>query len=331
MKDDDFPVHYHPRPSRLQSVALWAILLIVVFAAGVFCGSSASAETTAGPLEPAAGTWRAYRGTGYTTLVCSASSETAVMACAAADAQRRSATTRYQLRYPNRYILITYVVPPVDCVVSIWSDWAGGVCAGGTQARQETRSRAVVTQPANGGAVCPALTETRTAAQPCTVPDPTAWTHCANQGELCPFGGTRRLRYGADTRWIERDIAAENGGWVCDNRLGNPAVGATKTCQLQGAVTPLPDPPPTGTGQARLHSWSAPTANTDGTPAQVTGYRIVYGQLPAELVHTVEVLDPTTRSYIVTQLGAGTWYFAVRAVASGQESAISNVVAKSVL
>lgn len=67
---------------------------------------------------------------------------------------------------------------PVDAVVSAWSDWAGGawsVCSNGTQTRTETRTRTVVT-PANGGAT-PALSETRTASQPCTVtPPPTPGT-----------------------------------------------------------------------------------------------------------------------------------------------------------
>lgn len=74
--------------------------------------AGAYAATTVGSLEPTAGTWRAYRGTGFTTLVCSANSEAAVLACAAADAERRSATTRYQIRYPNRYATVTYSAPP---------------------------------------------------------------------------------------------------------------------------------------------------------------------------------------------------------------------------
>jgi hypothetical protein len=61
---------------------------------------------------------------------------------------------------------------PVDCVVSQFSDWTGGAwsqCVNNTQSRTETRTRTILTQPANGGLACPALTETRTATQSCTV------------------------------------------------------------------------------------------------------------------------------------------------------------------
>lgn len=53
---------------------------------------------------------------------------------------------------------------PVDCVLSSWGPW--GPCVGG----QQTRTRTIVTQPANGGTACGPLTET----QACVVePAPT--------------------------------------------------------------------------------------------------------------------------------------------------------------
>lgn len=86
-----------------------------LIAAAALCATVGLAETTVGSLEPAAGTWRAYRGTGFATPVCSASSEADVLKCAAGDAERRSTTTRYQIRYPNRYVTATYkAAPPPD-------------------------------------------------------------------------------------------------------------------------------------------------------------------------------------------------------------------------
>lgn len=66
--------------------------------------------------------------------------------------------------------------PPIDCVVSAWTmtsagPW-GACSAAGTQTRDEVWGRTVTTQPANGGAACPALTETRTGTQACTVEPP---------------------------------------------------------------------------------------------------------------------------------------------------------------
>ncbi len=48
---------------------------------------------------------------------------------------------------------------PVDCQVSEWSDWStcDKTCGGGTQSRM----RSVLVQPQNGGAACPALSETQ--------------------------------------------------------------------------------------------------------------------------------------------------------------------------
>lgn len=63
---------------------------------------------------------------------------------------------------------------PVDAVVSAWGEWTGGAwsaCSGGVQTRVETRTRTVVTPASNGGTT-PALSETRTAGQACTVTPP---------------------------------------------------------------------------------------------------------------------------------------------------------------
>lgn len=60
---------------------------------------------------------------------------------------------------------------PVDCVVSDWSLQSAGpwsACVNNQQTRQETWARTILTPPANGGAACPALTETRTGTQACT-------------------------------------------------------------------------------------------------------------------------------------------------------------------
>jgi hypothetical protein len=301
--------------------------------------SAPAIAATFGELEPAQGTWRVYRGT---TFVCSRDSEQAAKDCAAADAEARRTTTRYQIRYPNRYGTATYTPQaPVNCVVSAWSDWTGGqwsACANGTQTRQETHTRTIVTQPANGGTACPVLTETRTATQACTVePPPTGdWTHCANQGDtICgdPVGaytGTRTVRFVADTRWVERELSS---GGICNSTTFggiNPAPGALKTCQVRAGTSeppPPPDPPSTGTGTALLN-WTPSAQNVDGTPATLTGFRIRYGRSADSLNQVAEVGPVTT--YTVTALASGTWYFGVAAVSGIGESAVSNIASKVV-
>lgn len=64
---------------------------------------------------------------------------------------------------------------PVDCVVSDWGDWVLGTpsaCMSGSQTRTDTRTRTVVTPAANGGAACPALSETVTVTLTCAVEPP---------------------------------------------------------------------------------------------------------------------------------------------------------------
>lgn len=84
-----------------------------------------------------------------------------------------------QLGPASNEISTTVTGAPVNCVVSAWtlqSAGAWGACTNGQRSRTETWARSVVTPPANGGAACPALTQTRTATESCstTQPRPTA-------------------------------------------------------------------------------------------------------------------------------------------------------------
>lgn len=88
---------------------------------------------------------------------------------------------------------------------------------------------------------------------------------------------------------------------------------------------------PTGNGTATL-SWEAPTTNTDGAPlTNLAGYRIYYGTDENNLVGTVQLDSLGLQTYVIDDLGAGTWYFAVRAFTSaGGESSLSQVVSKTI-
>lgn len=84
-------------------------------------------------------------------------------------------------------------------------------------------------------------------------------------------------------------------------------------------------------GSATL-SWIPPTRNANGTTlTNLAGYRIYYGTSPGSLTRTVQVSNAGLTRYMLSDLSAATWYFAVRAyTSSGAESVNSNTVSKVV-
>jgi hypothetical protein len=84
-------------------------------------------------------------------------------------------------------------------------------------------------------------------------------------------------------------------------------------------------------GSATL-SWTAPTQNTDGTPiTNLAGYTIYYGTSPGDLTQNIQVADPTATTYVVNNLTAGTYYFAVAAYTTvATQSADSSVASKTI-
>jgi hypothetical protein len=84
-------------------------------------------------------------------------------------------------------------------------------------------------------------------------------------------------------------------------------------------------------GSATL-SWSAPTLRTDGTPlSNLAGYRIHYGNAAGEYSKKVTINSAGVTTYVVENLGPGTWYFVTTAFDStGAESDYSNVASKTI-
>jgi Putative Ig domain len=80
-------------------------------------------------------------------------------------------------------------------------------------------------------------------------------------------------------------------------------------------------------------SWTAPTQNMDGTPlTDLAGYTIYYGTSAGELTQTIQVASPSAVSYVVGNLSAGTYYFAVAAyTTAGTQSTQSSVGSKTIL
>jgi len=147
----------------------------------------------------------------------------------------------------------------------------------------------------------------------------TTWTKIATEGAAFSVSGTQTVRFGADTRWVQKVMT---GSGQCTNAFfgKDPAVGVGKSCQL---LTSGSTSPPATTGTAAL-SWTAP-------PGTVTGYRVYYGAASHSYVQARGTgLLVKTPSATVSGLATGhTYYFAVTAIsASGTESAYSNEASK---
>jgi len=98
-----------------------------------------------------------------------------------------------------------------------------------------------------------------------------------------------------------------------------------------GATTSNPQDLPVGNGVATL-SWEAPTTTTTGAAlTDLSGYHIYYGIDQNNLSESVSLNGIGIETYVIENLGAGTWYFAIKAVTSaGAESALSDVVSKTI-
>lgn len=79
-------------------------------------------------------------------------------------------------------------------------------------------------------------------------------------------------------------------------------------------------------------SWLPPTTNTNGTTlTDLAGYRIYYGQSPTAMTEVIDISNAGLTAYMVENLSAGTWYFAIKAVTStGIESSLSNVASETI-
>ena len=79
-------------------------------------------------------------------------------------------------------------------------------------------------------------------------------------------------------------------------------------------------------------NWTPPTDNSNGTAlTNLSGYQIHYGTASNNLAQTVQVTNAGLTSYTLSNLTAGTWYFAVTSYTSaGTQSSMSNVASKTI-
>jgi len=86
-----------------------------------------------------------------------------------------------------------------------------------------------------------------------------------------------------------------------------------------------------GTGSVVL-SWQPPTQREDGTVlVGLSGYRLFFGRNSRQYTEEVRIDNPAITSYMVDNLAAGTWYFAMTAFdREGLESDLSAEAVRSV-
>lgn len=83
-----------------------------------------------------------------------------------------------------------------------------------------------------------------------------------------------------------------------------------------------PNPPPPPAREAFLR-WDHDGLNLEG-------FRVVYGASPTAMTQAVMVPVATARTYLLTNLAPGTYYFSVYAYGGGNDSLPSNVISKTI-
>jgi hypothetical protein len=120
---------------------------------------------------------------------------------------------------------------------------------------------------------------------------------------------------------------------VAASSVGCGGGGGDSSSASVGGANPPPanPPPPAALGSATL-SWTAPMANTDGSPLNdLSGFEIRYGQNPNALDSTQTINGVGNLTYVISNLTSGTWYFSVAArnsagVASNPSVPVSKVI-----
>jgi hypothetical protein len=86
------------------------------------------------------------------------------------------------------------------------------------------------------------------------------------------------------------------------------------------------------TAGAATLSWSRPTTNTDGSPlTNLAGYKIRYGRSSTAMTSILQVSNPATLQYEISNLSGGTWYFAIASyTAAAVESDLSAIASKTI-
>jgi hypothetical protein len=118
-------------------------------------------------------------------------------------------------------------------------------------------------------------------------------------------------------------------GVASQSKFGSTLTRGVSTSTSTGSTT---SSTPAATDKSIDVTWSAPTANTNGSAlTDLAGYTIYYGTSPTQLTRSVKVASAGATDYVVQGLSGGTWYFAVTAYTSaGLQSTYSTIVSRTI-
>lgn len=112
----------------------------------------------------------------------------------------------------------------------------------------------------------------------------------------------------------------------------NSGTSGVSTQWARGSTASSSTSTPTTAAKSIDVTWTAPTANTNGSAlTDLAGYTIHYGTSAGALSQSVNVPNAGATDYVVQGLVDGTWYFAISAYTNtGLQSSYSSVVSKTI-
>ena len=150
-----------------------------------------------------------------------------------------------------------------------------------------------------------------------TVTLPGATTYTTTFSSSTTYSRVITVKFRADSAATLRVTYAQTGG--------------TGSINMQAAALSQTTVSQPTTGSATL-TWQPPALNTDGSPlTDLAAFKVYWGTTQGTYSQSTKISNVAARTYTVSGLTKGTWYFAVTALNSqGLESPYSNVWSKTV-
>jgi hypothetical protein len=144
-------------------------------------------------------------------------------------------------------------------------------------------------------------------------PSSGTWTFVANEYEAFSFAGTRTVRYGTGSSWVQRSVS---GGGTCSNGFfgTDPAPNQLKRCEADGAAAAAPAPAPAPAPSPAPAPAPSPPAVSGPGPLDVSSPASVIGTGAAWTCNENDLRAAVARGGVITfNCGGGTTTIALSA------------------